>query len=144
MSSRPRGAAGSAGERELLSAGDVARTIARMAHQVIEKTAIGGSGPPGVVLLGIPTRGRSVHGFRYDYAEKYKARNLLAFAKHGVRAKAMLPVSPTTTFPNHYSIATGLSQRRWESTACSTTPRKQNSIQSPHALCVLTFSSRSI
>jgi pyrimidine operon attenuation protein/uracil phosphoribosyltransferase len=50
-------------ERELLSAGDVARTIARMAHQVIEKTALGaGTGgsaglaaPP--VLLGIPTRG---------------------------------------------------------------------------------------
>lgn len=63
----PRGAAAPA-ERELLSAGDVARTIARMAHQVIEKTALDGAGrgadeagssgrplPP--VLLGIPTRG---------------------------------------------------------------------------------------
>jgi pyrimidine operon attenuation protein/uracil phosphoribosyltransferase len=57
LSSRPRGAAGSVGDRELLSAGDVARTIARMAHQVIEKTALGaGSGTP-PVLLGIPTRG---------------------------------------------------------------------------------------
>ncbi|MFD2471886.1 bifunctional pyr operon transcriptional regulator/uracil phosphoribosyltransferase PyrR [Amycolatopsis silviterrae] len=58
MSSRPRGAAEPAGERELLSAGDVARTIARMAHQVIEKTALG-AGPPEQypVLLGIPTRG---------------------------------------------------------------------------------------
>ncbi|GAA4526706.1 bifunctional pyr operon transcriptional regulator/uracil phosphoribosyltransferase PyrR [Amycolatopsis samaneae] len=60
MSSRPRDAAGPAGERELLSAGDVARTIARMAHQVIEKTALGSgreenAAPP--VLLGIPTRG---------------------------------------------------------------------------------------
>ncbi|MEC3980993.1 bifunctional pyr operon transcriptional regulator/uracil phosphoribosyltransferase PyrR [Amycolatopsis sp. H20-H5] len=60
MSSRPRGAAEPAGERELLTAGDVARTIARMAHQVIEKTALGAGtaespGPP--VLLGIPTRG---------------------------------------------------------------------------------------
>jgi pyrimidine operon attenuation protein / uracil phosphoribosyltransferase len=57
---RPRGAAEPAGERELLSAGDVARTIARMAHQVIEKTALGaGSGPDAAppVLLGIPTRG---------------------------------------------------------------------------------------
>src|SRR5450755_1570166 len=50
----------------------------------------------------------SLDGFRYDYAEKYQATNLLAFAKHGVRAKAMLPVFPTTTFPNHYSIVTGL------------------------------------
>ncbi|KID29782.1 bifunctional pyr operon transcriptional regulator/uracil phosphoribosyltransferase PyrR [Prauserella rugosa] len=63
----PRGAADPV-ERELLSAGDVARTIARMAHQIIEKTALaspeGGAGtagsddlPPPPVLLGIPTRG---------------------------------------------------------------------------------------
>ena len=57
MSSRPRGGAGSAAERELLSAGDVARTIARMAHQVIEKTANGAETTTPPVLLGIPTRG---------------------------------------------------------------------------------------
>ncbi len=57
MSSRPRGAARSAGERELLAAGDVARTIARMAHQVIEKTALGATAASPPVLLGIPTRG---------------------------------------------------------------------------------------
>jgi pyrimidine operon attenuation protein / uracil phosphoribosyltransferase len=39
--------------RELLSAADVARTIARMAHQIIEKTADADA----VVLIGIPTRG---------------------------------------------------------------------------------------
>ncbi|MGJ7905109.1 bifunctional pyr operon transcriptional regulator/uracil phosphoribosyltransferase PyrR [Actinopolyspora sp. H202] len=49
-------AAASAGERELLSAGDVARTVARMAHQIIEKTALD-SGAEHVVLLGVPTRG---------------------------------------------------------------------------------------
>jgi pyrimidine operon attenuation protein/uracil phosphoribosyltransferase len=54
---RARGAAGPAGERELLSAGDVARTIARMAHQVIEKTALGARNSVPPVLLGIPTRG---------------------------------------------------------------------------------------
>jgi pyrimidine operon attenuation protein / uracil phosphoribosyltransferase len=54
---RSRGAADPAGECELLAAGDVARTIARMAHQVIEKTALGSSDPVNVVLLGIPTRG---------------------------------------------------------------------------------------
>jgi len=57
VSSRPRGATGSAAERELLSAGDVARTIARMAHQVIEKTAGGAERTTPPVLLGIPTRG---------------------------------------------------------------------------------------
>ncbi|GAA1986886.1 bifunctional pyr operon transcriptional regulator/uracil phosphoribosyltransferase PyrR [Amycolatopsis minnesotensis] len=57
MAPRPRGAAEPAGERELLTAGDVARTIARMAHQVIEKTAVGAGPAPPPVLLGIPTRG---------------------------------------------------------------------------------------
>ena len=57
MASRPRGAAEPVGERELLSAGDVARTIARMAHQVIEKTALGADTAEPPVLLGIPTRG---------------------------------------------------------------------------------------
>ncbi|WP_226435490.1 bifunctional pyr operon transcriptional regulator/uracil phosphoribosyltransferase PyrR [Rhodococcus yananensis] len=44
--------------RELLSAADVNRTIARIAHQVIEKTALDAErDAPRVVLLGIPTRG---------------------------------------------------------------------------------------
>ncbi|EOM75921.1 bifunctional pyr operon transcriptional regulator/uracil phosphoribosyltransferase PyrR [Rhodococcus rhodnii] len=43
--------------RELLSAADVGRTIARIAHQIIEKTALDGGEPAHVVLLGIPTRG---------------------------------------------------------------------------------------
>jgi pyrimidine operon attenuation protein / uracil phosphoribosyltransferase len=54
---RSRAAADPADQRELLSAGDVARTIARMAHQVIEKTALGGPDTAPVVLVGIPTRG---------------------------------------------------------------------------------------
>lgn len=40
--------------RELLSAADVTRTIARIAHQIIEKTA---GGLDDTVLIGIPTRG---------------------------------------------------------------------------------------
>jgi pyrimidine operon attenuation protein / uracil phosphoribosyltransferase len=55
------GAAGDTGTgRELMSAADVGRTISRIAHEIIEKTALGDSaGPdePRVVLLGIPTRG---------------------------------------------------------------------------------------
>jgi len=54
---RDRGAADPAERRELLSAGDVARTVARMAHQVIERTALDVSDSTPVVLLGIPTRG---------------------------------------------------------------------------------------
>src|ERR1700743_995948 len=43
--------------RELMSTADVGRTIARIAHQIIEKTALDGPDSPRVVLLGIPTRG---------------------------------------------------------------------------------------
>ena len=51
--------AGSSGtDRELMSAADVGRTISRIAHQIIEKTAFDDpAGPAKVVLLGIPTRG---------------------------------------------------------------------------------------
>ena len=44
-------------DRELMSAADVSRTISRIAHQIIEKTALDGANAPRVVLLGIPTRG---------------------------------------------------------------------------------------
>jgi predicted AlkP superfamily pyrophosphatase or phosphodiesterase len=50
----------------------------------------------------------SVDGFRYDYAEKYKARILLKLASGGAMAKGMRPAFPSLTFPNHYSIITGL------------------------------------
>src|SRR5262245_16710443 len=55
-----RGATEPAERRELLSAGDVARTVARMAHQVIERTSLGAADAPPVVLLGIPTRGAPI------------------------------------------------------------------------------------
>src|ERR1700738_2424187 len=43
--------------RELMSAADVSRTISRIAHQIIEKTALDNPDSTRVVLLGIPTRG---------------------------------------------------------------------------------------
>ncbi len=50
----------------------------------------------------------SLDGFRYDYPERDDATNLLALGKSGVRAKALIPSFPTTTFPNHFTIVTGL------------------------------------
>lgn len=50
----------------------------------------------------------SADGFRYDYAKKYNAKNLLKLSENGVAAKAMMPSFPSITFPNHYSIITGL------------------------------------
>lgn len=50
----------------------------------------------------------SADGFRHDYAEKHGAKNLLALAQQGVKADGMIPSYPSLTFPNHYSIVTGL------------------------------------
>lgn len=50
----------------------------------------------------------SADGFRYDLADKYHAKNLIALRSKGVQATSMRPCYPTLTFPNHYSIATGL------------------------------------
>src|SRR4029077_15478235 len=51
----------------------------------------------------------SLDGFRYDYATKYSAKNLLAMAVRGASAPdGMIPSFPSLTFPNHYTIATGL------------------------------------
>lgn len=50
----------------------------------------------------------STDGFRYDYAEKYHSGNLLKYSKEGVRAKDMLPSYPSITFPNHWTLVTGL------------------------------------
>lgn len=56
---------------------------------------------PTVILI-------SLDGFRFDYLEKYEAPNLRSLARDGVQAKWMIPAFPTKTFPNHYTIATGL------------------------------------
>src|SRR5687767_8843880 len=56
---------------------------------------------PTVILI-------SLDGFRYDYLEKYNPPALNNLARNGVRAKWMIPSFPTKTFPNHYTIATGL------------------------------------
>ena len=42
---------------ELLNAQDVGRTVARIAHQIIEKTALDDETSPQVLLLGIPSGG---------------------------------------------------------------------------------------
>jgi len=50
----------------------------------------------------------SLDGFRYDYLDKYHPPALERLAREGVRAKWMTPSFPTKTFPNHYTIVTGL------------------------------------
>jgi alkaline phosphatase D len=51
----------------------------------------------------------SLDGFRWDYTAKFGASHLLALGKQGVWAPdGMLPSYPSLTFPNHYTIVTGL------------------------------------
>lgn len=50
----------------------------------------------------------SLDGFRWDYNKYFDTPNLDALASKGVKAKSMRPSYPTKTFPNHYSIVTGL------------------------------------
>jgi predicted AlkP superfamily pyrophosphatase or phosphodiesterase len=50
----------------------------------------------------------SFDGFRHDYVEKYDAPNFKKFIAEGASAEAMIPSFPSKTFPNHYSLVTGL------------------------------------
>lgn len=50
----------------------------------------------------------SIDGLRADYLAKYKPPHLTSLARGGVRARWMTPSYPSLTFPNHYTIATGL------------------------------------
>ncbi|MEO6174559.1 MAG: ectonucleotide pyrophosphatase/phosphodiesterase [Flavobacterium circumlabens] len=50
----------------------------------------------------------SMDGFRWDYGKQFNLPNLKQIAKEGVHAKSMKPSYPSKTFPNHYSIVTGL------------------------------------
>ena len=56
---------------------------------------------PTVILI-------SLDGFRYDYLDKFKPPEMNRLAREGVRAKWMIPSFPTKTFPNHYTVVTGL------------------------------------
>ncbi len=50
----------------------------------------------------------SLDGFRWDYPQKYSPPTINRLIKNGVRAKWMIPSFPTKTFPNHYTVVTGL------------------------------------
>ncbi len=50
----------------------------------------------------------SFDGYRWDYPELHAAPELLRLAAAGVRAERLIPSFPTKTFPNHYTLVTGL------------------------------------
>jgi len=50
----------------------------------------------------------SLDGYRHDYTKKYNPPNLTALAENGVQAQSLKPSFPSLTFPNHYTLVTGL------------------------------------
>jgi predicted AlkP superfamily pyrophosphatase or phosphodiesterase len=56
---------------------------------------------PRVILI-------SFDGFRWDYINRPGAVRLRELAARGARLERLVPVFPSKTFPNHYSIVTGL------------------------------------
>ncbi|HRP02241.1 MAG TPA: ectonucleotide pyrophosphatase/phosphodiesterase [Candidatus Kapabacteria bacterium] len=50
----------------------------------------------------------SLDGFRYDYIDRGLTPNMSKFADEGVRTQYLQSSYPTSTFPNHISIVTGL------------------------------------
>lgn len=50
----------------------------------------------------------SLDGFRWDYVDRFKPKNLSKFIAGGVKAASLVPSFPSKTFPNHYTIATGM------------------------------------
>ncbi len=50
----------------------------------------------------------SLDGFRWDYADRVSTPYLDYIAASGVKADYVVPAFPSKTFPNHYSMATGL------------------------------------
>jgi predicted AlkP superfamily pyrophosphatase or phosphodiesterase len=79
-----------------------AQSIAPVIEVANPPNAASQQSKPYVVLV-------SLDGFRYDYAQRYGAKHLLTLAARGASAlSGMLPVFPSLTFPNHYTIVTGL------------------------------------
>lgn len=54
----------------------------------------------------------SIDGLRHDYLSLHQAPMLAELAAGGVHVKQLQPVFPSKTFPNHYSLVTGLHPER--------------------------------
>lgn len=54
----------------------------------------------------------SLDGFKAEYLDRFELPNLRRLAQRDARAKSMVTVFPSLTFPNHYSLVTGLHPQR--------------------------------
>ena len=50
----------------------------------------------------------SIDGWRWDYLERFAPPTLSRLVAEGVRAEGLIPQFPSKTFPNHYTLVTGL------------------------------------
>jgi alkaline phosphatase D len=50
----------------------------------------------------------SFDGFRHDYVERFNAPTFKSFIAKGSKAETLIPSFPSKTFPNHYTLVTGL------------------------------------
>lgn len=69
----------------------------------VPTTPAASAAPPDRVVLLV-----SLDGFRADYINRAVATRLRQLAAIGVRAERMVPAFPSKTFPNHYTMVTGL------------------------------------
>jgi predicted AlkP superfamily pyrophosphatase or phosphodiesterase len=63
---------------------------------------------PSVAARPLPVLLIGIDGFRPDYLRFPEAKTLRQLAERGGRAEAMQPSYPSLTFPNHYTLVTGL------------------------------------
>jgi predicted AlkP superfamily pyrophosphatase or phosphodiesterase len=76
----------------------------------------------------------SFDGWRWDYIDRARVPNLKALAARGVHARELIPSFPSLTFPNHYTIVTGLYPGHHgivENTMWDTAKRLRFSLSSP-------------
>jgi len=85
----------------LFSFSGCATSPVRPAPGVPESAAAARGAAPQVILV-------SLDGFRRSYLDTDSVPALHALGRDGVTADAMIPSFPTLTFPNHYTIVTGL------------------------------------
>ena len=82
----------------LLSACTTAPVVIDSRVQTNSKSALD---KPYVILI-------SLDAFRWDYVDRFKPPHLSRFINEGVKSESLIPSYPSKTFPNHYTIATGL------------------------------------
>jgi len=80
----------------------IVSTIALLCLTGLLKSSVAQKNQPQTVVI------LSLDGFRWDYPTKTSTPNLDRIAREGVKAESLIPSFPSKTFPNHYTIATGL------------------------------------